>query len=125
MTVERDLEGEALLHSAKGTPGEVFGTFLKLGVSPFGGPVAHPGYFRNALVLRRRWVDGQGYAELVALCQFLPGPASSQVGYALGLMRGGPLGGLAAWCAFTLPSAILMVLAALGGSYIGGPGGAG
>ena len=125
MTVERDLEGEALLHSAKGTPGEVFGAFLKLGVSSFGGPVAHLGYFRNELVLRRRWVDEQGYADLVALCQFLPGPASSQVGYALGLMRGGPLGGLAAWCAFTLPSALLMVLAALGGSYLGGPAGAG
>src|SRR5215203_596354 len=94
---------------AAGTPGEVFRAFLKLGLTSFGGPIAHLGYFRDELVLRRRWIDEQGYADLVALCQFLPGPASSQVGFALGLLRGGPLGAVLAWTAFTLPSAILMV----------------
>ena len=108
-----------------GTPGEVFRTFLKLGLTSFGGPVAHLGYFRDELVLRRRWIDEPGYADLVALCQFLPGPASSQVGYALGLLRGGPLGALAAWCAFTLPSALVLVLFALGNAAFEGPAGAG
>jgi chromate transporter len=97
-----------------GTVGEVFRVFLKLGLTSFGGPVAHLGYFRNELVLRRKWIDEPGYADLVALCQFLPGPASSQVGFALGLLRAGPLGGLAAWSAFTLPSAILLLLFAHG-----------
>ena len=79
-----------------GTPGEVFGAFLKLGITSFGGPIAHLGYFRDELVIRRRWVNEPAYAELVALCQFLPGPASSQVGFSLGLARAGPLGALAA-----------------------------
>ena len=100
----------------QGSPGEVFRAFLKLGVSAFGGPIAHLGYFRDEFVTRRRWLDEAGYADLVALCQFLPGPASSQVGFALGLMRAGPLGALAAWTAFTLPSAILMILFAAGAS---------
>lgn len=108
-----------------GSPGEVFRVFLKLGVTSFGGPIAHLGYFRNELVVRRRWIDEAGFADLVALCQFLPGPASSQVGYALGLLRGGPLGALAAWCAFTLPSAILLVLFAAGTSALDGPVGTG
>lgn len=73
----------------EGTPGEVFYAFLKLGLTSFGGPVAHLGYFRDELVKRRGWIDEAGYADLVALCQFLPGPASSQVGYALGLLRAG------------------------------------
>ncbi len=93
---------------------EVFRTFLKLGVTSFGGPVAHLGYFREEIVVRRKWVSEQQYSELVAICQFLPGPASSQVGFALGLLRGGYLGALAAWCAFTFPSAILLVLFAVG-----------
>src|ERR1700677_1654247 len=97
-----------------GTVGEVFRVFLRLGLTSFGGPVAHLGYFRNELVLRRKWIDEPGYADLVAHCQFLPGPASSQVGFALGLLRAGPLGGLAAWSAFTLPSAILLLLFARG-----------
>ncbi|HEY9058236.1 MAG TPA: chromate transporter, partial [Aurantimonas sp.] len=67
-----------------GTPGEVFGAFLKLGLTSFGGPIAHLGYFRDELVTRRKWLDEAGYADLVALCQFLPGPASSQTGFALG-----------------------------------------
>ena len=108
-----------------GSPGEVFSTFLKLGLTSFGGPVAHLGYFRNELVERRQWIDEAGYADLVAMCQFLPGPASSQVGFALGLLRAGPLGGLAAWCAFTLPSAILLVLFAVGATYFEGRVGAG
>src|SRR5437868_3349986 len=87
---------------------EVLLAFLKLGVSAFGGPIAHIGYFREEFVARRRWLDEAAYADIVALCQFLPGPASSQVGFGLGLMRAGPLGALAAWAGFTLPSAILM-----------------
>lgn len=106
----------------RGSPGEVFGAFLKLGLTSFGGPVAHIGYFRDELVLRRRWIDEAGYADLVALCQFLPGPASSQVGFSLGLLRGGGLlGGLAAWSAFTLPSALILVAAALGAAILTGP----
>jgi chromate transporter len=107
---------------SRGSVGEVFTAFLKLGLTSFGGPIAHLGYFRDELVVRRRWIDEQGYADLVALCQFLPGPASSQVGFALGLLRGGPLGAAAAWAAFTLPSAILLVLFALGAAAFGGPG---
>lgn len=104
-----------------GSAGEVFRAFLKLGVTSFGGPIAHLGYFRQELVLRRKWIDEAGYADLVALCQFLPGPASSQVGFSLGLLRAGPLGGLAAWAAFTLPSAILLVLFAFGSAALQGP----
>ena len=100
---------------------EVFTTFLKLGLTSFGGPIAHLGYFRDELVLRRKWIDEGRYGEIVALCQFLPGPASSQVGFCLGLLRGGPLGALAAWTAFTLPSAILLVLFAYGAASAGGP----
>lgn len=89
---------------------EVLKTFLVLGLTSFGGPIAHLGYFRSELVHRRKWLTEADYADLVALCQFLPGPASSQVGFALGLQRGGPLGALAAWAAFTLPSAALLLL---------------
>jgi len=111
---------------AKGRPGEVFLAFLKLGVSSFGGPIAHLGYFHSEFVVRRRWIDEQGYADLVALCQFLPGPASSQVGFSLGLLRGGGLlGGLAAWTAFTLPSALLLLAFAYGASLFTGPIGSG
>ena len=108
-----------------GTVGEVFRVFLKLGLTSFGGPIAHLGYFRDELVTRRKWIDEAGYADLVALCQFLPGPASSQVGFALGLMRGGSLGAFAAWAAFTLPSALMMLLFAFGASVFKGPVGAG
>lgn len=97
-----------------GSAGEVFVAFLRLGLTSFGGPVAHLGYFREAFVVRRRWLSDAAYAELVALCQFLPGPASSQVGMALGLQRAGLLGLLAAWTAFTMPSAILLVALAMG-----------
>jgi len=85
-----------------GSPLEVLLIFLKLGLTCFGGPIAHLGYFREEFVVRRRWLDEQAYADLVALCQFLPGPASSQVGFSIGLLRAGSLGGLAAWSGFTL-----------------------
>jgi len=104
---------------------EVLLTFLKLGVTCFGGPIAHIGYFREEFVVRRRWLDEQSYADLVALCQFLPGPASSQVGFSIGLMRAGYLGGLAAWTGFTLPSAIALVLFAYGADTLAGPTGIG
>lgn len=116
---------EAGKPTPQGTVGEVFSAFLKLGLTSFGGPIAHLGYFRDELVIRRKWINEAGYADLVALCQFLPGPASSQVGFALGLMRGGPLGALAAWAAFTLPSALLLLLLAYGASAFEGPVGAG
>jgi len=108
-----------------GSPLEVLLAFLKLGVSCFGGPIAHIGYFREEFVVRRRWLEEQAYADLVALCQFLPGPASSQTGFTLGLMRAGGLGGLAAWTGFTLPSAAIMVLFAYGAGSLGGTIGAG
>jgi chromate transporter len=109
-----------------GTPLEVLLVFLKLGLTSFGGPVAHLGYFRAELVGRRRWLTEQAYAELVGLCQFLPGPASSQAGFALGLLRAGAPGALAAWLGFTLPSAMVLVLfAAWAGSLAAWPAGAG
>ncbi|MGE0752569.1 MAG: chromate efflux transporter [Variibacter sp.] len=99
--------------------------FLRLGLTSFGGPVAHLGYFREEIVVRRRWLDDRSYADLVALCQFLPGPASSQVGIAIGLSRAGFPGALAAWTGFTLPSAIALVLFAYGVSVLGDVSGAG
>ena len=92
----------------------VFLIFLRLGLTSFGGPIAHLGYFRDEFVTRRRWLSERSYGDLVALCQFLPGPASSQVGIALGLSRAGYGGALAAWLGFTLPSAIVLILFALG-----------
>jgi chromate transporter, chromate ion transporter (CHR) family len=97
--------------SAAAGPGsawEVLAAFLKLGVSSFGGPIAHLGYFQREFVERRRWLDGEHFAQLLALCQFLPGPASSQLGFSIGLLRAGGWGGLAAFVGFTLPSALLM-----------------
>jgi len=104
---------------------EVLRAFFKLGVSSFGGPVAHIGYFREEFVVRRRWLEDAAYSDLVALCQFLPGPASSQVGFSIGLMRAGYCGALAAWVGFTLPSAVALVLFANGVSAARGPIGAG
>jgi chromate transporter len=104
---------------------EVFAVFLRLGLTSFGGPVAHLGYFHEEFVVRRRWLDDRSYADLVALCQFLPGPASSQVGLAIGLSRAGYTGALAAWAGFTLPSAIGLVLFAYGVSALGDVTGAG
>ena len=87
----------------------VFAAFLMLGLTSFGGPVAHIGYFREAFVTRRRWIEDRAYADLVALCQMLPGPTSSQVGIGIGLAKAGLPGAAAAWVGFTLPSAVLMV----------------
>jgi chromate transporter len=99
---------------------QVLRAFLKLGLISFGGPISHIGFFRDEFVERRRWLDDATYADLVALCQFLPGPASSQVGFSIGLMRAGYLGGLAAWTGFTLPSAILMVVFAFAAPVLTG-----
>ncbi|MHB2165329.1 chromate efflux transporter [Alsobacter sp. R-9] len=104
---------------------EVLAVALRLGLTSFGGPVAHLGYFREEYVARRRWLDDRTYADLVALCQFLPGPASSQVGIAIGLSRAGYAGALAAWVGFTLPSAVALVLFAYGVAAVGDPAGAG
>jgi chromate transporter len=93
---------------------EVLGVATRLGLTSFGGPIAHLGYFREEYVVRRRWIDEAHYADLVALCQFLPGPASSQVGMALGIIRAGLLGGVAAWLGFTLPSALALLIFAYG-----------
>lgn len=101
-------------HTCDRNPWSVFLIFLRLGLTSFGGPIAHLGYFRAEFVTRRRWLSERSYADLVALCQFLPGPASSQVGIALGLSRSGYVGALAAWAGFTLPSAAALILFALG-----------
>jgi len=106
--------------AAAGSAREVLWAFLRLGCVSFGGPIAHLGYFHAEFVERRRWCSEEGYAEIVALAQSLPGPASSQVGFALGLRRAGWLGGLAAWAGFTLPSALLMLAFALGHTHITG-----
>jgi len=100
--------------ATRGSALEVFLAFLKLGLTSFGGPVAHLGYFRTEFVERKKWLDDKSYSDLVALCQFLPGPASSQVGIALGLGRAGWSGALGAWLGFTLPSAIALILFAYG-----------
>ena len=91
-----------------GSAGEVFRVFLRLGLTSFGGPMAHLAYFREEFVQRRRWLDEAQFAQLLGLCQFLPGPASSQMGFAIGLTRGGWRGALAAFVAFTLPSVLVM-----------------
>ena len=105
-----------------GNVAEVFLAFLRLGLTSFGGPIAHLGYFRAEFVERRKWLSESSYADVVALCQFLPGPASSQVGFTLGILRGnGLLGGLAAWFAFTMPSAIILFAFAMGATALTGP----
>ncbi len=108
-----------------GSPLEVLQVFAKLGVSCFGGPIAHIGYFRDEIIIRRKWLTEEAYADLVALAQFLPGPASSQVGFSLGLMRAGWRGGLAAFIGFTLPSALLMIAFAYGAGALHGAVGEG
>lgn len=120
-----DTRDSAEARPARGTPGEVFSAFFKLGLTSFGGPIAHLGYFRDELVTRREWLSDHAYADLVALCQFLPGPASSQVGFALGMMRAGWLGALAAFTAFTLPSALALLVFAMTAASISGPIGTG
>src|SRR5271166_2098974 len=101
----------------RGSTAEVFAVYLRLGCTSFGGPIAHLGYFHEEFVVRRKWLDESIFTDIVALCQFLPGPASSQVGFTIGLLRGGMWGALAAWMAFTLPSAILMFAVASGHSF--------
>ena len=108
-----------------GTVGEVFAAFLKLGLTSFGGPVAHLGYFHDEFVVRRKWLDAKTYADLVALSQFLPGPASSKVGIAIGLSRAGYAGSLAAWAGFTAPSAVALVLFGYGVTFFGNTLGSG
>jgi chromate transporter len=108
-----------------GTFTEVLAVFMRLGLTSFGGPVAHLGYFRDEFVKRHRWLDDASYADLVALCQFLPGPASSQVGIAVGLSRAGYAGAFAAWLGFTLPSALAMALFGYGISALGDVAGSG
>lgn len=109
----------------RGRAAEVFFAFLKLGLTSFGGPIAHLGYFREELVVRRRWLADHTYADLVALCQFLPGPTSSQVGFSLGMMRAGWLGALCAFLGFTVPSALILLTFAFVTPAIGGVVGAG
>src|SRR5271155_3221239 len=104
--------------------GEALAVFLRLGLTSFGGPVAHLGYYRAELVLRRKWLDEAAYADIVALCQFLPGPASSQVGITLGILRAGLPGALAAWLGFTMPSAVAMILFGYGVTRFGDLSGA-
>ena len=106
----------------RGSAIEVLLAFLRLGVTSFGGPIAHLGYFRADIIQRRRWLDEASYADIVALCQFLPGPASSQVAVSLGMHRAGLLGGLAAWAGFSLPSALAMIAFAYGYGKFGDPG---
>ncbi len=108
-----------------GNIGEVFAVFLRLGLTSFGGPIAHLGYFHEEFVVRRHWLDEKTYIDLVALSQFLPGPASSKVGIAIGLSRAGYAGALAAWAAFTLPSAIALVLFGYGATSLGNALGSG
>jgi chromate transporter len=110
---------------ARGSAGEVFAAFLRLGLTSFGGPVAHLGYFHEDFVVRRKWLDEKTYVDLVALSQFLPGPASSKVGIAIGLSRAGYIGALAAWTAFTMPSAIALVLFGYGVTSLGNALGSG
>lgn len=114
------MAGPEIAKPTGGTVGEVFFAFLLLGLTSFGGPVAHLGYFRTEFVARRGWLDDAAYADLVALCQFLPGPASSQVGIAIGKLRAGYWGGIAAWLAFTLPSVLLLLAFAYGATRLGG-----
>ncbi|WP_235839367.1 chromate efflux transporter [Corynebacterium urinipleomorphum] len=110
---------EVMSTTASQSPWDVFRIFLRLGCTSFGGPTAHLGYFRDEFVEKRRWFSDKQYADLVALCQFLPGPASSQVGMAIGLQRAGYLGMFLAWVGFTLPSVLLMVAFALGVAQLG------
>ncbi|EJM98726.1 chromate efflux transporter [Phyllobacterium sp. YR531] len=104
---------------------EIFAVFLRLGLTSFGGPIAHLGYFRDEFVTRRKWFSDDAYADIIALCQFLPGPASSQAGFVIGVQRGGLSGGIAAWIGFTLPSAVLMVALAYGAAIFSGTWGEG
>ena len=110
---------DATRYKARGSFFEVLWVFLRLGVTSFGGPIAHLGYFRTEFVERRKWLDEAAYSDIIALCQFLPGPASSQVGIILGMSRAGLSGGFAAWLGFTMPSALALVAFAYGVGSLG------
>jgi chromate transporter len=114
MVVAPETQPESAIASTRGSFWEVLGVAFRLGITSFGGPIAHLGYFRNEYVLRRQWLDETTYADLIALFQFLPGPTSSELGISIGILRAGKLGGLAAWLGFTLPSAIALTLFAFG-----------
>jgi chromate transporter len=122
---DRTATADAAHVRGEGSALEVLWVATKLGLTSFGGPIAHLGYFHDEYVRRRKWLDEHGYADLVALCQFAPGPTSSKVGFSLGLLRAGYLGGLAAWVGFTLPSALALLLFAYGASALTGPIGLG
>jgi chromate transporter len=115
----------APMTAPRGTSAEVFAVFLRLGLTSFGGPIAHLGYFHDEFIVRRKWLDEKTYVDLVALSQFLPGPASSKVGIAIGLSRAGYIGSLAAWTGFTMPSAIALVLFGYGVTSLGNALGSG
>src|SRR3954462_9714400 len=125
MPMGKEKDAASTAGMPRGNAREVLAVFLRLSLTSFGGPIAHLGYFHDEFVGRRRWLDEKTYADLVALCQFLPGPASSQVGIAIGLSRAGYLGSLAAWLGFTLPSAVALVLFAYGVEAFGGALGGG
>lgn len=121
MHVDRQFVDETEQQSlARGSFLEVLGVFARLGLTSFGGPIAHLGYFRQEIVVRRKWISESAYADLIALCQFLPGPSSSQMGIALGITRAGVWGGLAAWLGFTLPSALALTLFAYATNLLSG-----
>src|SRR5262245_10067149 len=122
---QRDATAEPADTRARGSALEVLRVATKLGLTSFGGPIAHLGYFHEEYVRRRKWIDEQSYADLVALCQFAPGPTSSKVSFSLGLLRAGYAGGLAAWAGFTLPSALALLLFAYGAATLSGPVGTG
>ncbi|HXP24844.1 MAG TPA: chromate transporter, partial [Steroidobacteraceae bacterium] len=113
--------GQNLPRHANGSPAEVLQASLQLGLTSFGGPIAHLGYFNREYVQKRRWLSAEEYAALVSLCQLLPGPTSSQVGFLIGLRRAGIFGALAAWVGFTLPSAVLMYAFAMLAPHSPGP----
>jgi chromate transporter len=118
------VDGSRSQESPRGTAAEVFRAFLRLGLTSFGGPVAHIGYYRAELVKRRKWLDEHAFGDIVALCQFLPGPASSQTGISIGILRAGLPGGFAAWLGFTMPSAVAMILFGYGVARFGDLSGA-
>ncbi len=121
MRVDSDTSvvADAAATTQPGSPWEVFRVALRLGLTSFGGPIAHLGYFHDEYVVRRKWLNEKAYADLVALCQFLPGPASSKIGIAIGLSRAGYPGALASWLGFTLPSAVALTLFAYGAETLG------
>ena len=118
---DRTSDEQELLPTGHSRYLQPFLVFVRLGLTSFGGPIAHLGYFRQEFVEKRRWLTEQSFVDLVALCQFLPGPTSSQVCYSIGMMRGGLFGAIASWCGFTLPSGLLMILAAYGIHWAGNP----